>query len=76
MCRINRVIINRVHIGVLEYRHNQDFKTISHTRGASIHVVCVVSAVKESKQNPVFSQLSTDSARKQYDQTPMGGGSS
>ena len=71
MCRMNRVIKNRVHIGVFKYRHNQDFKTISHTRGASIHVVCVVSAVKESKQNPVFSQLSTDSATQHYDQTTM-----
>ena len=36
------------------------FENISHTRGASL---CCVSLnpVKESKQNPVFSQLSTDS---------------
>jgi len=44
-----------------------DFKNISHTRGASISLYTSslscpsLNPVKESKQNPVFFQLSTDS---------------
>ena len=43
MCRIDRVIINRVHIGILDYKQNHgglDLKPFhtQHTRGASIQV--------------------------------------